>query len=90
MSWSIAATGTKDEVKAAIAAQADGACKYQSPLEADDIKATKERMDRLVDALVVKDGEVVSASGYGSHYNTDGGITNGEFHCYVKSAKPTV
>jgi hypothetical protein len=89
MSWSIAATGTKDEVKAMIASQAQSAAaNYAGKPEADDVVAAKDRVLALVDALVVKDGEAVGANAYGSHSVDQDGLRSASASFSVSARAP--
>jgi len=85
MSWSISATGPKDEALKAIHQQADGQPYKPGTLEGDDIVAAVARIEALANGLAPS--EKVAISAYGSHSTTSGGgITSASFSVNVSNA----
>lgn len=84
MSWSISATGTKDEALASIRKQvADAYYKPGTP-EGDDIVSAGARIEALAAAL--SPSEKVNLNAYGSHSVTGTGISSASFSVNVAVA----
>jgi hypothetical protein len=84
MSWSISATGPKDESLEKIRNQAKGTPYAPGTPEGDDIVAAVARIEALAAALAPS--EKVELSAYGSHSTTNGGISSASFSVSVKNA----
>jgi hypothetical protein len=85
MSWGIEVTGTKDAVKAKVAAYIEQTAKgYDGKPEADDVLACGARIQALVDALKLDDNaNAVNVKAIGSHYTMPDGIGNASFSVNV-------
>lgn len=90
MSWGIEVTGTKEAVKAKVAAYMDQAAKgYEGKAEADDVIACKARLLALIDACdFTSEGALgcnaVAIKANGSHYSTPAGIGSASFSVSVQ------
>ena len=84
MSWSISATGPKDEALKTIREQAANVPYKPGTPEGDDVVAALARIEGLAAALTP--AEKVNLSAYGSHSTTNGGITSASFSVNVSNA----
>jgi hypothetical protein len=84
MSWSISASGPKDEAIATIRSQAEGQSYKPGTPEGDDIVAAVARIEALAAALAPC--EKVQLSAYGSHSTTGAGISSASFAVSVSAA----
>ena len=85
MSWSISASGPKEEALKTIRSQADGVSYKPGTPEGDDVVAAVARIEALANGLAPS--EKVAISAYGSHSTTSGGgITSASFSVNVSNA----
>ena len=84
MSWSISASGPKEEALKTIRSQADGVSYKPGTPEGDDVVAAVARIEALAAALAPS--QTVSLSAYGSHSTTHDGITNASLSVNVSKA----
>ena len=84
MSWSISATGPKDEALKTIRTQADGISYKPGTPEGDDVVAAVGRIEALAAALAPS--QKVQLSAYGSHSTTSDGISSASFSVNVSNA----
>lgn len=94
MSWSVSAKAARETAKEEITKQFDNqATIYAGKVEGDDIAAAKERVLKLLDAIVLGDNgygivnDGVQISAYGSHSVTNNGLISGSFSVSVSAVK---
>lgn len=83
MSWSIGASGPKDEVLKTIRTQAENVPYKPGTPEGDDVVAAVARIEALAAALAPS--ETINASAYGSHSTVADGITSASFSVNVST-----
>jgi len=84
MSWSISASGPKDEALRTIREQAANVAYKPGTPEGDDVVAAVARIEAL--AVALAPSEKVNLGAYGSHSTMIGGITNARFAVNVSVA----
>jgi hypothetical protein len=90
MSWGFEFRGTKEDVKAQVAAYCDkAAANYAGKPEADDVIAVRDRVLLLVDAIALDEkASAVLAKGNGSHSTDNGQVAHAQANFQVNRALP--
>lgn len=84
MSWSITATGPKEEALASIRSQASNVPYKPGTPEGDDVVSALARIEALAAALAPS--EKIALNAYGSHSTTEAGITSASVAVNVGTA----